>query len=122
MNDFTAHNSSDTNNAQFLAPETHQRAEGEGKGGPVRMTIAQIRSVVDALNWTRNDLFGATPEEFKRMDVAAHLGPRIADCQALQIPPRFAKDIENRAFAIERAEAMVVRWRALQPTATPASR
>jgi hypothetical protein len=30
MNDFTAHNSSDTNNAQFLAPETHQRAEGEG--------------------------------------------------------------------------------------------
>lgn len=118
MNDFTAHTSSDTNEAQFLAPETHQRAEGEGKGA-VRMTIAQIRSVIETLNWTRNDLSGATPEEFKRMDVAAHLGPRIADCKGLQIPPRFAKDIENRAFAIERAEAMVARWRGLQPVPKP---
>lgn len=80
------------------------------------MKIAQIRSVIDALNWTRRDLSGATSEEFKRMDVAARLAPRIADCQALEIPARFARDVESRASAIQYAEAMVQRWKALQAT------
>jgi hypothetical protein len=78
------------------------------------MKIAQIRRVIDALNWSRNDLFGATPEEFKKMDVPAILAPRIAECKALQIPVRFAKDIEDQAHAIERAEAMAERWQGLQ--------
>lgn len=84
------------------------------------MKIAEIRRVIDGLNWTRRDLDGATSEEFKRMDVAARLAPRIAECKALQIPARFARDIEARRNAVERAEAMSERWAALHtdPNAT----
>jgi hypothetical protein len=78
------------------------------------MKIAQIRSVIDALNWTRHDLSGATFEEFKRMDVAMRLAPRISECKALEIPARFGRDQESRTSAIERAEAMVARWSELR--------
>lgn len=79
------------------------------------MKIAEIRAVIDGLNWTRNDLSGATSEEFKCMNVAARLAPRIAGCKALQIPARFAQDIDARRNAVERAEAMSERWAALHP-------
>lgn len=80
------------------------------------MKIAEIRNVINSLNWTRNDLSGATTQEFKTMDVAARMAPRIAECKALQIPARFTADIESCRNAIERGEAAVTRWRAMQDT------
>ncbi len=77
------------------------------------MKIAEVRQVIDRLNWTRNDLSGATADEFKRMDIAARLAPPIADCVALEISPRFGREVEGRRNAIERAEAMVARGVAL---------
>lgn len=79
------------------------------------MKIAEIRRVIDALHWTRNDLHGATAEEFKCMNVPARLQPHIEACRQLVIKPRFGRDHEDRTWAIERAEQMVARWKALQP-------
>jgi single-strand DNA-binding protein len=90
------------------------------------MKIAEIRAVINRLNWTRNDLSGATSGEFQRMDVTARLAPWIAECKALVIPSRFVRDVENQQHAIERAEAMAARWQELQapqecPPPTPAA-
>jgi len=82
------------------------------------MKIAEIRDAIDTLNWTRNDLFGATRDEFRRMNVPARLAQRIEACKALVIPARFARDIENCRYAIERAEAMVARWHEEQAPAS----
>jgi len=74
------------------------------------MKIGEIRETIDRLNWSRNDLSGATREEFKRMDVPARLQPLIDKCQALEIPPRFSRDIANCNNAIDRAKAMIFTW------------
>ena len=81
------------------------------------MTIAQIRSAIDALNWTRSDLSGGTSEEFRRANVPARFERHIATCRDLVIPARFAREIESRQWAIERAEAMIARWEGRQVTA-----
>lgn len=78
------------------------------------MKIAEIRSVIDSCNWCRDDLGGATPDEFKKMDVPARLLPHIERVRALVIPERFAMDQETASRAILRAEQTVKRWRALQ--------
>jgi len=74
------------------------------------MKIAEIREMIDTLNWTRNDLSGHTRDEFKRADVPGRLRPKIEACRALVIPARFARDIERRDHAIASAEKMIARW------------
>lgn len=82
------------------------------------MKIAEIRRVIETLNWNRHDLGGATREEFRRMDVRARLTKYIAEVQALVIPPRFADDIQDAAEAIQRARDTIARWEQMQ-TGTP---
>lgn len=77
------------------------------------MRIADIRRVIDAANWCRTDFSGHTREEFLRANVAEQLGSHIAKLQALEIPPRFARDIEARDSAIEYAQRVIARWQAL---------
>jgi len=74
------------------------------------MNIAEIRRTIDELNWTRNDIAGSTREEFKRMNIPARLMPRIDAVKALVIPARFAKDIHDASYAVERAVAVIGRW------------
>lgn len=77
------------------------------------MRIADIRHVIDSANWRRNDFSGHTREEFLRANVPEQLGEHIAKLQALNIPPRFARDIQSRDSAIEYAQRMIARWHEL---------
>lgn len=93
----------------------------DGTGGaPVRalrMSIKEIRDVIDTANWLRNDLTGCTREEFRKQAVGPRLREHIAKLQALVIPARFAADIEHARIAIERAETVIARWeQAQEPT------
>ena len=78
------------------------------------MKIAQIRSTIEACNWNRNDLSGATQSEFKAMNVPAILTPHIEAVQSLVIAPRFARDIESQAWAIQCAQKAIARWKSVQ--------
>ena len=78
------------------------------------MTIKQIRDTIEFCNWSRKDLSGATQSEFKAMNVPALLTPHIEAVRGLVIAPRFARDIENQAWAIECAEKAISRWQAAQ--------
>jgi hypothetical protein len=83
------------------------------------MKIAEIRRVIDACNWNRNDLGGATQNEFKAMKVSARLQPHIDAVRDLVIPDRFQRDKEAAARAIELAEATIERWRNMQGMVPP---
>ena len=78
------------------------------------MTIAQIRRTIESCNWSRNDLGGSTRAEFKACDVPARLTHHIEAVRALTIAPRFGRDIEAQAWAIECAEKTIARWTELQ--------
>jgi hypothetical protein len=78
------------------------------------MKIAEIRETIDALNWTRLDLQGATGDEFKRMKIKIRLIPRIEAVKALTIKPRFERDINRAKNALTNAEQMISDWEALQ--------
>jgi len=78
------------------------------------MKIAQIRSTIEFCNWSRQDLGGSTASEFKACNVPARLNPHIEAVRALVIAPRFARDIENQAWAIECAQKAIARWEAVQ--------
>lgn len=78
------------------------------------MKISEIRDAIDTLNWNRSDLYGATKDEFRRMDVETRLMEHINICKSLDIKSRFARDIENCETAIRRALDMVKRWKATQ--------
>lgn len=78
------------------------------------MNIAQIRNTIEACNWNRKDLSGATQSEFKAMNVPARMTPHIEAVRALVIAPRFARDLESQAWAIECAEKAIARWKAVQ--------
>jgi DNA-binding transcriptional regulator YiaG len=84
---------------------------------PKKPSIDSMRRVIESCNWSRNDLGGATRQEFIATDVPARLGRHIEAVRALQIPPRFARDIEAQAEAIERALKTIARWHAMQPGA-----
>lgn len=79
-----------------------------------KMPIKEIRSVIDCLRWNTSDLTGGTSEEFKRMNIPAMLQAPLAKVEALEIPVRFARDIEDRATAINSAHAVIRRWYARQ--------
>lgn len=78
------------------------------------MKIAEIRRTIESLNWNRNDLGGATRDEFRKMDVKTRLEKHIANVQALVIPPRFTADIADAAWSIEAARKTIARWEAAQ--------
>jgi len=48
------------------------------------------------------------------MDVRTRMQKHIDECEALQIPARFAREIESRTWAIDRARATIARWEAMQ--------
>jgi hypothetical protein len=77
-----------------------------------KLKIAEFRRVVDSLNWSRNDLAGATPDEFVRMNVPPRLERHIGEVLALlpAVPARFAGDIEDAHKAIEHAHKCIARW------------
>ena len=110
MSTTTTRPSNDTTTAQFLAPETHQRAGGK----PLR--IGDFRKAVDTLNWNRNDLSGATREEFIRMDVRTRMDKHIAvvEVLALQVPSRFIVDLVHADESVRRARETVERWAGYQ--------
>jgi hypothetical protein len=85
------------------------------------MKIAEIRTVIDTANWNRRDLGGSTREEFIRCNVAKRLAGQIEHMKALDIPARFARDIERRAEEIAYCEAVIERWLSMQPAAASAS-
>jgi hypothetical protein len=78
------------------------------------MRIGDIRRIIESARWSRNDLGGATRDEFRRMDVATRLQRHIDALRALQIPSRFTKDIAERDEEIGRCEATIARWRSVQ--------
>jgi hypothetical protein len=81
---------------------------------PAKQKIADIRKVIEFCDWVRNDLGGATVNEFKAMDVPSKLMPHIEAVKALEIPPSYAKDIERQAWAIACAEKAIARWQERQ--------
>lgn len=83
------------------------------------MKISEIRRVIESCNWSRNDLGGATRDEFRRMDVRTHLTKHIDAVAALVIAPRFVDDIADAAEAIHRARATIERWESMQTTIAP---
>ena len=76
------------------------------------MTIAEIRDAIRTANWNRRDATGGTREENARTNLPAVLLPHLATLEALEIPPRFGRDIEDRASAIAGINAVLARWHA----------
>ena len=76
------------------------------------MKIGEFREAVDALNWNRRDLSGATRQEFVAMDVRARLERHIVIVTGLLplVLARFADDLAHARSAIEWARATIVRW------------
>jgi|TARA_R110002096_G_scaffold55026_3_gene141593 hypothetical protein len=74
------------------------------------MKIAQIREAIDTLNWNRHDATGGTPDENQRTDLPTRLAPHIAIVKALKISPRFVRDLQNQASALQHANTVIVRW------------
>lgn len=79
------------------------------------MKIQEIRDAIDRLNWNRSDLYGATREEFIRMNVPDRLNKYIEEVRKLEIKPRFTQDIADAQHAIESALKMIEKWEAQQP-------
>ena len=99
-----------TNTSSVDVPSTPPEDSQKSRGFKLR--IATFRDAVGTLNWNRNDLSGATSEEYKRMDVPGRLGKYIAAVEAL-IPllhPRFSEDLRHALVSIERAQGTVSRW------------
>ena len=106
----TSSNPTHTHTSSVDVPSTPP--EDSPKSSGFKLRIATFRDAVDTLNWNRNDLSGATTEEYKRMDVPGRLGKSIAAVQALipQLHPRFAEDLRHALVSIERAQGTVDRW------------
>uniref|UniRef100_UPI0039F6D288 hypothetical protein n=1 Tax=Sulfuriferula sp. GW6 TaxID=3345112 RepID=UPI0039F6D288 len=85
------------------------------------MKIQEIRDTIDRLNWNRQDLYGATREEFTRMDVPERLNKHIEAVRRLEIKPRFEREIADARRAIEAALRMIEKWEAMQQPAHQAN-
>lgn len=75
-----------------------------------RLRIGQIRDAIGAACHSRHWLTGGTREEFKRQNVGPELQAKVAMLRALDIPPRFAADIERRDSEIKYCEQVIERW------------
>lgn len=78
------------------------------------MTIAKKRELIDRLVWAISYNTGGTVSENKRTRLDVSLAGHIAAVEALEIAPRFARDIERKNNAIESANRALARWRANQ--------
>ena len=78
------------------------------------MSISKIRETIQSLNWNRQDATGGTREENKRTNLPAVLAPHIAAVTALEIPARFARDIEAKKCALHAAKLVIEKWNANQ--------
>ncbi len=78
----------------------------------MKLKISEFRHAVDSLNWSRNDLGGATREEFTNMDAKKRLDTHISKIQELipNVHPRFGPDIQRAQDAIGYAEKCIARW------------
>ena len=76
-------------------------------GRPLR--ISDLRDAVDTLNWSRNDLRGATLEEFIRMDVRTRMEKYIAVVEALslRVPARFTLDLVHAEESVRQARQAI---------------
>ena len=76
-------------------------------GRPLR--ISDLRDAVDTLNWSRNDLRGATLEEFIRMDVRTRMEKYIAVVEALslRVPARFTLDLVHAEESVRQARRAI---------------
>ena len=76
------------------------------------MKIGEFREAVNALNWNRHDLSGATRQELVAMDVRTRLERHIVIVSGLLplVHARFADDLARATSAIESAQATIVRW------------
>lgn len=83
------------------------------------MRIAEIRNAIRTANWNRRDATGGTREENARTNLPAILLPHVATLEALEIPLRFARDIEDRATAIAGITAVLARWNAARDVVAP---
>jgi hypothetical protein len=81
------------------------------------MRIDAIRLVIDAAQWSNLDLQGHTREEFARRNVPAVMGEQIAALDALEIAPRFARDVERRETVRANCERRIERWNELHGAA-----
>jgi hypothetical protein len=80
------------------------------------MKIAEFRQIVNSCNWSRNDLSGATRQEFQQCDVPTRLNRHI-DAINTAIPlisKRFTDDLESAARAILHANTVIERWNEAQ--------
>lgn len=68
-----------------------------------QLKISEIRDIIRAARWLRNDFAGHTREEFKRAPVAARMQEKIDELQTLLviIPARFVDDVERCREEIE---------------------
>ena len=76
------------------------------------MKIKEIRDTIARLNWNRQDATGGTRDENRRTNLPIILASHITAVEALEIPPRFLRDIEDRSHAIQRAKLAIERWHA----------
>ena len=76
------------------------------------MKIGEFREAVNALNWNRHDLSGATRQEFMAMDVRARLERHIVIVSGLLplVHARFSDEVAHATSATESAQATIVRW------------
>ena len=76
-------------------------------GRPLR--ISDLWDAVDTLNWSRNDLWGATLEEFVWMDVRARMEKYIAVVEALslRVPTRFTLDLVRAEESVRQARQAI---------------
>jgi hypothetical protein len=75
------------------------------------MKISEIRDTIGTLNWNIQDGTGGTPAENLRCNLPERLRPHIEAVEALEIPPRFARDVERRRDALEYAREAIDLWR-----------
>lgn len=76
----------------------------------MKMPIAKQRSIIDQLNWARGWHTGGTSEENARCNLPEALAPYVAAVEALDIPARFADDIERRSTALKHAANVIAQW------------
>lgn len=81
------------------------------------MKISTIRETLDSIRWTRQEFTGGTVEENRRTRLPAILAPHVTAVESLVIAPRFAKEIERRAWELEAAATVIARWQSSQSSA-----
>jgi hypothetical protein len=80
------------------------------------MSINEIRQIIRASAWTRNNFSGIN-SEFVNQSVGPTLEAKIVELKALQIPARFAADVQARNTEMRACTNMIARWEAARAAA-----